>query len=106
MHAATNQMSTTSNDTNPQGTKWYNTEFYGKLSSEPCFPEEDYQVAALPKTLLIAELSRRLGISHPCVRLNMDTDEYELYWREKHINFSAVSDKQLMHHIALHLSNQ
>ena len=96
-------MSTQSNDTNPNGTKWYNTQFYGKVTDEPCYPEEDHQVAALPKTLLIAELAKRLGTDHPCIRLDLDTREKVIYWREKQVNFSAVSDKQLMHHIGIHL---
>ena len=71
---------------------------------EVSFPEEDHEIAALPKALLHAELARRLDLEHLCLRLDLDTHEKVLYWREKVIDFSAVSNSQLMHHIALHLN--
>ena len=99
-------MSTQTNDTNPQGTEWYNKQFYGPLTHEPCFPEEDHEIAVLPKTVLHAELARRLNIDHQCLRLDLNTRKKVLYWQEKQINFSSVSDKKLMHHISIRLHEE
>ena len=80
---------TDSNDPNPKGTVWWQTEIYGKVSdSSPIFPEEDYQVAALPKTILHREIGRRLGV----------VDE-KIVWKGRHVDMSAVSDKLLLHHV-------
>ena len=85
-------MTTTSNDKNRKGTHWFQKGIYGKEST--LYPEEDYQVAAFPKLILHVELARRLNI--------IDTKE-KISWQGKFIDFSAVSDKLLMHHIALKL---
>ena len=64
-------------------------QLYGEGREKEIYPEEDYQVAAMPKTLLYRELGVRLGIVHP----------ERMIWHGKKINFSAVSDQQLLHHI-------
>ena len=77
---------------NPAARKWWNEQMYGTLSSEPCYPEEDYQVEALPKEVLHKEVGRRLGVV-----------DSKIIWRGKEICMSAVSEEQLLHHISLHL---
>ena len=84
-------MGNNGNDPNPQGSRWWADKIYG--NSEHIYPEEDYQVAAMPKILLHRELAVRLGIA----------DEDEMQWKGKKIRFSAVSDKQLLHHIGAKL---
>lgn len=85
-------MTTQSNDKNPKGTRWFQKGIYGKETT--LYPEEDYQVAALPKTVLHSEIGRRLNV------IDVKT---KISWRGKIIDFSAVSDRLLMHHIALKL---
>lgn len=85
-------MSSMTNDSNPRGTDWWNKEIYTK-PGETIFPEEDYQVASLPKTVLHLEIGRRLGLS----------DE-RIIWNGKLIDMSAVSDSQLLHHVSLKLA--
>lgn len=84
----------TTNDDNPQGTQWYQEVIYGGKETE-VYPEEDHQIAALPKSILHKELGRRLG----CYNL-------EIIWRGKKIIFSAVSDTQLLDHISRKLKNE
>ena len=86
-------MSITSNDPNPRGIEWWNKQIYwGNSDSEVVFPEEDYQLAALPKTVLWRELGKRLGVL-----------DIEIVWMGRKIDMSAVSDDQLQHHISLRL---
>lgn len=80
------------NDTNLKGAKWWQKSIYGNEST--IYPEEDYQIAALPKSLLYYELGRRLK-----------TDERQLIWQGKEIDCSAITDSQLIHHISLHLED-
>ena len=84
-------MGTLTNDPNPKGTEWYNRKIYGK--NDTIFPEEDYQVAAMPRTLMHRELGVRLRV----------VDKEDMIWKGKKVDFSAVSDKQLLHHISLKL---
>ena len=83
-------MATTSNDNNPKGTRWFQKGIYGKETT--LYPEEDYQIDALPKTILYSELGRRLNVIDP---------KNPILYSGTVFDFSAVSDKQLMHHIAL-----
>ena len=84
-------MSSQTNDPNPRGTEWWNKQIY--TGSGDIFPEEDYQVAALPKTVLHLEIGRRLNV----------VDE-EITWKGKKIDMSAVSDPQLLHHVSAKLA--
>ena len=86
-------MSVASNDSNPQGSRWFQQQLYGESHEKAIYPEEDYQVAAMPKTLLHRELGVRLGV----------IDAELMTWHGKEINFSAVSDQQLLHHIGTKL---
>ena len=85
-------MGTQTNDPNPQGTKWWHEGIYGE--KDTIYPEEDYQMASLPVTTLIMELQRRCVHGYPAVE-----------WQGKTIDFSAVTDNLLMHHISIHLAN-
>ena len=77
-------------DKNPKGTQWFQKQIYDDPPT--LYPEEDYQVAAFPKTILHRELGRHLGL-----------DDQKLQWRSKEIDCSAISDKQLLHHIGTKL---
>ena len=88
----------TTNDPNPKGTEWYNQQIYGK--SLTMYPEEDYQVAALPKAVLYQELGKRLDLAD----LPVHVVDVPVRWSGKIIDFSAVSDSQLMHHIGIKLA--
>lgn len=85
-------MANSSNDKNKIGTHWFQKGIYGKETT--LYPEEDYQINALPKNMLHTELGRRLNVIDPKNRI---------LWHGKVFDFSAVSDKQLMHHITLKL---
>lgn len=61
---------------------------------ERVFPEEDKELEELPKETLLIELAKRMGITE--ARSTKDG---------KIIDFSAVSDKQLLHHIALRMNS-
>ena len=89
-------MNTGTNDPNPAGTRWWNNAIYG--SEKEIYPEEDHQVASLPITLLYKELGNR-------VELELSGPTIPIEWRGKIINFSAVSDSQLLHHIGVMLNN-
>ena len=82
------------NDKNPAGTRWWNTSIYGP--EKEIYPEEDHQVAACPLTLLYRELGNRVNS-----QLNGEVET--LTWMGKTFNFSAVSEKQLLHHIGAKL---
>ena len=59
------------------------------MSSVTFFPEEDRELESLTTETLMTELSIRVGID---------------VTHKSNINFSAVSDNQLIHHVALRLS--
>ena len=81
---------TDTNDRNPHGSKWWNDALYG--INKTIYPEEDHQVAAVPKRTLLKELERRwFAYADPVT------------WQGKTIDFSAVSNKQLLHHIGVYL---
>lgn len=82
-------------DKNLEGTHWWNDQIYGTSTNQVCYPEEDHQIAAVPRALLWKELGYRLEISH---------HDRTLKWMGKEINFSAVSDSQLLHHIGMRLA--
>ena len=88
-------MSNQSNDKNPNGTRWYNQKFYKDPASKPVYPEEDYQVLALPVATLYEELGRRLGIK-----------QNSITWMGRTIDFSAVTDGLLLHTLTLKLGEQ
>ena len=79
-----------SNSTNLKGEKWWQEQMSCKISLVPVYPEEDYQLEFLPLTLLYLEIGKRLGIS-----------DNRIKWKGKEIDFSAVSDRQLLHHFNL-----
>ena len=92
--------------TTDNSTKWYQKQFSEALITEVCYPEEDYQVAAIPKQLLHAELAKRLNIHSDLVQIDLETKERFVSWKAKRFNFSAVSDPQLMHHLGNHLNKE
>ena len=59
---------------------------------ERIFPEEDKELEELPKETLLIELAKRM-----CITEASSTKDGKI------IDFSAVSDKQLLHHIALRM---
>ena len=84
-----------SNDKNPNGTRWYNEKFYADTTSNTVYPEENYQVLALPISTLHEELGKRLRVK-----------QIQITWKGKVIDFSAVSDGLLLHTIALKLGGR
>ena len=101
VYAILEELMIESNDKNEKGAAWWNRNRWSS-ETDVIFPEEDYQLAALPKTALFREVGRRMAIHRPS-DVNHRTGLVK--WAGKTIDFSAVSNKQLLHHVALRMQD-